>query len=304
MRSILAAGTAALVLSACSGGDDGSGSGSSGDPEPIDDVCALLPPEDATRIVGASYLRAHELSPDLPFPLCSYQQGEDEAPFTLTVSAGEGDLDQVVRGLEMFGEVTEDPTEVPGADDAVVLTTDDGDLVIEQVAAEVDGNAFVVTFGGSTEVAVRLLSAALGGDAVDHTGAAVPDVCDLDPQVTSVLGRRAEREAGPAEEAWSSCSWETGTGTSATLSTARDAGDLDRYLAEHGYVPEGVSPQQIQVPGADAALLVHDPAAAVSQASGLAQVGPVIYEVEVDDAATGRAAAIATELLAVAIGSS
>ncbi|MDZ5621860.1 hypothetical protein SFC88_13520 [Nocardioides sp. HM23] len=303
VRSMLAAGAAALFLSACSG-DDGSASGGTDDPEPIDDVCALLPPEDATRIVGASYLRAREPAPDLPFRLCSYRQSEDEAPFTLTVSAGEGDLDQVVRGLEMYGEVSEQPIDVPGADDAVVLSTDDGDLAIEQVAAEADGNAYVVTFGGSTEVAVRLLSATLGEDAVDHSGAPVPDVCVLDPQVTSVLGRRAEREAGPAEEAWSSCSWETGTGTSATLSTARDAGDLDRYLAEHGYVPEGVTPQPIQVPGADAALLVRGPAATVSQASGLAQVGPVIYEVEVDDPATGRAAEIARELLAAAIGSS
>jgi hypothetical protein len=300
IRWLLPVAAVALLLSACSGGDHEPGSAAS---EPIDDVCALLSAEDATRIVGASYLRAHEPAPELIFPLCSYEQAESEAPFTLTVSAGEGDLDDVVGGLELAGDVTQEPIEVAGADEAVVLATDDGDVSIEQVAAVVGGNAYVVTFGGSTEVAGRLLSAALGEDAVEHDGAPVPDVCDLDPQVVAVLGP-ADREAGAAEEAWSACFWSTGAGTTAALSAARDAGDLDRYLAEHGFVPEGVEPQQVTVPGADAALLIHDPAAAVSQATGLAQVGNVILEVDVTDAARQQAATIATDLLVVAIGRS
>lgn len=302
MRSIVAACAAALVLTACSGG--GSEDDSDADPRPIDDVCALLSVDDASRIVGVPYADATVLSPGAPIELCSYEQAVIEGPFILSVSAGPGDLDDVAVGLRMAGEVTQEPIEVAGAEEAAVLATNDGDVSVEQVAAEADGNIYVVTFGGASEVAARMLAAILGEDVPDHPGEPVADACGIDGRaITDALGAGVAPAAEAAEEAWSSCTWDDNAGTSVTLSIARDAGDLERYLVEHAYVPDGVEPEVLSLPGADDARLVDDPEAAISSATGVATADGIVYEIEVTDA-HGRAGAIATDLLAVSIGSS
>lgn len=311
MRSIMAACAAVLALTGCSGGDDTTDDADGPDDndtsvaEPIDDLCSLLPAEDASRIVGVTYAKAEEPAENLMFPLCSYAQAEAEGPFTLTVSAGPGTIDQAVAGLEFAGEVTEEPIDIPGTDEAAVLATNDGDLSVEQVAAAVGRNVFVVTFGGSTEVAVQLMAAAVGQDVPDSSAAPVPDACGLDPQaVEEAVGAAVEPTTEAAEDAWSSCAWETGGGTGATVSIARDAGDLDRYVVEHAFLPDGVAAAPVTVAGADDARMIVDPDAVISTATLLAAVGDVIYEVEVTDPAGQRAPSIATDLLAVTIGSS
>jgi|GEM_PF-4803466 len=311
MRSIVAACAAALfVLAGCSEGADGSdgsdGDGGSGaDRRPPEDLCTLLPVEDASRIVGVTYADASEPESGV-VSWCSYEQATIEGPFTLTVTAESGSIDQVARGLELVGEVTEEPVDVPGADDAVALATNDGDVSVEQVAAEAGGVVYVVTFGGSTSVATQLMTAVVGeADVPDNASDPVPDACDLDlAAARRIIGTAVEPQPEGSEPAWSSCAWGTSTGTDVTLSIARGAGGLDRYVVEHAYTPDGVTPEEIAVDGADDARLVEDPDAAVSQAAAIASVGDLTYEVEVADATGRRAGSIATAFLAAAIGSS
>lgn len=307
MRSIVAACAAAvLVLAGCTDGSDGSDDDSGADRRPPEDLCTLLSVEDASRIVGVTYADASEPEGVEGVSWCSYKQASIEGPFTLTVTAESGSIAQAARGLELVGEVTEEPVDVPGADDAAALSTNDGDISVEQVAAEVGGMVYVVTFGGSTGVATQLMTAIVGEEDVpDNASDPVPDVCELDLAATErALGTAVEPELVGTESAWSSCTWDTGTGTDVTLSVARDAGGLDRYLVEHAYLPDGASAGEISVDGADDARLVEDPDAAVSQASAVAAVGALTYEVEVIDTAHQRAGSIATAFLAAAIGSS
>lgn len=270
MRSIVAACAATLVLTGCGGGSDDDRDGGGTDPAPIDDLCGLLPVEDASRVVGVTYTAAKEPAEDLQFPLCSYTQAAIEGPFTLTLSAGPGTLAQAVAGLSFAGEVTEQPIDIPGTDEALLLSTNDGELSVEQVAAAVGRNVFVVTFGGSTDIAVQLMAAAIGQDVPDNASEPVPDACDLDPAATRrIIGTAVEPEPVGSEPAWSSCTWDTSAGTVVTLSIARDAGGVDRYVVEHAYAADGVSPEEISVAGADDARLIEDPDAVISQAAAI-----------------------------------
>lgn len=304
MRPIVGACLLVLALAGC-GGSGGSDDDDGADPRPTDDPCSLLSVEDASRIVGVTYAKQSELEQGELGSLCSYAQAVDEAPFALTVSSDASSIDQVVTGLGYVGEVTEEPIDVPGADEALVVSTNDGNISIEQVVAESEGNVYVVTFGGSSTVAAQLAAAVIGEDVPDHAGDPVPDACGVDPAaVESALDAPAEPTSLGHEPAWSACDWETGIGASFTLTIARDAGDLERYVVEHSYVPSGVEPEEITVDGADTALVVVDPSLSIGQATALATVDAVVYEVELTDARDDRAADRVVAVLAASIGSS
>lgn len=300
MRSIVGACLVVLALAGCGGSGDDSGAGS----PPTDDPCSLLSTEDASRIVGVTYVkqtRNDDSDPDV----CLFEQDMVTAPFGFSIFWWDAELDEVVAELRASGEAaTIEQIAVAGTDEAVVLTSMGSGLTLQRIAGAVGHRVLVLSFGGSPTIASELMAAALGEDVPDNNAQSVIDACGLDrAEVEAAVGASTAPIPHAHDPAWSACEWKSGAGASFWLRIARDAGSLSWYARGSILVPAG-KPRGITVDGADEAVLIRDPHEVHSSATALAAVDRVIYEVKADDTRGRDAALIATAVIAAAIGSS
>lgn len=304
LRALLPVALLSLLLSSCTEDEPSGRSGDGRRAEEPSGPCAALSHADASRIVGVRYDEAKEAFGGA----CSYVQRAAEAPYTLITGVDRGDIDDAARVAGIGpSEVTEVELEVPGADEAAALLIDDGEVVVEQLVATADDQLYIVIFGGARETAVRLLATMLGEDAPAPEPARVADACSAPGRaaVAAALGSRVTGKPVGSERAWSRCEWESprlGGLATATVTTARGAGSLDTYWAGHVVtVAEGVEPEDVPVPGADAARVVVDGGTSSLEIVTAAAVrGDLLHVVEVT-AARGRGRGAALDLLQEAV---
>lgn len=311
MRSTVSATllTLALALTAC-GSDSKDEAGGGGDGADAPDPCSFLTIDDASTIVGITYGKT--VGPEEGDPAylnaCTYQQRPVAMPFRLVVSGGEeATLDAMVKvGNAAAGsEAEQEEIEVPGADEATLLTWLQPNFAATAVYAVADGRGYSVMFNGDRKVAVHLMSRILGEPAVPAAGAPLDKACQApDARAASrILGQQVTATVTASYPAATICEYAAGKAPlSASLVSSRGAGsDLDQYWAENVIVlDQRAKPRDIDVPGADAARLVHE-AGDASTTTAVAIKGDQVFQATVSFAEVDPEKAVA-ELLRYAVG--
>lgn len=298
----------ALALTAC-GEDEKEPSGDAGEgPDP----CSFLSIKDASTIVGITYGKTVGPDEDSPAYLnaCTYQQLPVTMPFRLVVSGGEeATLDAMVKvGNAAAGsEAEQEQIEVPGADEATLLTWLQPNFAATAVyAVAADGRGYSVMFNGDRGTAVHLMSRVLGEPVVPAAGAPLDKPCQgPDAAAASkILGELVTSTVTANYPAATLCEYAGGDASSlsASLVSSQGAGsDLDQYWAENVIVlDQKAKPRDIDVPGADAARLIHETGAAAT-ATAVAMKGDQVFQATVSFADIDLEKAV-TELLRYAVG--
>lgn len=297
----------ALALTAC--GEDDKESSSTGNNGP--DPCSFLSIKDASAIVGITYGKTVGPEPGDPAYLnsCTFLQQPAGMPFRLVVSGGEeARLDAMVKvgNASARSEAEQETLEVPGADEATLLTWLQPNFAATAVYAVADGRGYVVMFNGDRATAVHLMSRVLGEPVVPAAGAPLDKPCQApDAKAASkILGQPVTAKATANYPSATICEYAAGAAPlSASLVSSRGAGsDLEQYWAENVIVlDEKAKPRDIDVPGADAARLVLETGAAPT-ATAVAMKGEQVFQATVSFADIDLEKAV-TELLRYAVGS-
>jgi hypothetical protein len=296
----------ALVLTAC-GEDEKEPSSQAGEgPDP----CSFLTIEDASTIVGITYGKTIGPNEDSPAYLnaCTYQQQPTAMPFRLVVSGGqESTLDAMVKvGNAAAGsEAEREKLEVPGADEATLLTWLQPNFAATAVYAVADGRGYSVMFNGDRATAVHLMSRILGEPAVPAAGAPLDKACQTPnaKDAGRILGQQVTGTVTASYPAATICEYAAGKASlSASLVSSRGAGsDLDQYWAENVIVlDQTAKPRDIDVPGADTARLVRE-AGDAATTTAVAIKGDQVFQATVSFAEVDPEKAV-TELLRYAVG--
>lgn len=297
----------ALVLTACGEDDKEPSSEASEGPDP----CSFLTIQDASTIVGITYGKT--VGPEEGDPAylnaCTYQQQPVTMPFRLVVSGGqEATLDAMVKvGNAAAGsEAEQEELEVPGADEATLLTWLQPNFAATAVYAVADGRGYSVMFNGDRAIAVHLMSRILGEPAEPAAGAPLDKPCQAPDAAAAskILGELVTAKVAANYPAATICEYAGGDASSlsASLVSSRGAGsDMDQYWAENVIVlDQKAKPRDIDVPGADAARLVHETGAAPT-ATAVAMKGDQVFQATVSFADIDFEKAV-TELLRYAVG--
>jgi len=296
----------ALVLTAC-GEDEKEPSSQAGEgPDP----CSFLTIEDASTIVGITYGKTIGPNEDSPAYLnaCTYQQQPTAMPFRLVVSGGqESTLDAMVKvGNAAAGsEAEREKLEVPGADEAPLLTWLQPNFAATAVYAVADGRGYSVMFNGDRATAVHLMSRILGEPAVPAAGAPLDKACQTPnaKDAGRILGQQVTGTVTASYPSATICEYAAGQASlSASLVSSRGAGsDLDQYWAENVIVlDQTAKPRDIDVPGADTARLVRE-AGDAANTTAVAIKGDQVFQATVSFAEVDPEKAV-TELLRYAVG--
>lgn len=296
-----------LALTAC--GEDDKDPSSEGGEGP--DPCSFLSIKDASTIVGVTYGKTIGPKEDSPAYLnaCTYQQQPTAMPFRLVVSGGEeSTLDAMVKvGNAAAGSKAEqEEVEVPGADEATLLTWLQPNFAATAVYAVADDRGYSVMFNGDRATAVHLMSRILGEPAVPAAGAPLDEACQTPnaKDASRILGQQVTGTVTASYPAATICEYAAGKAPlSASLVSSRGAGsDLDQYWAENVIVlDQTAKPRDIDVPGADAARLVRE-AGDAATTTAVAIKGDQVFQATVSYAEVDPEKAV-TELLRYAVGS-
>ncbi|WP_109508458.1 hypothetical protein [Nocardioides speluncae] len=295
----------ALALTACGEEEKEPSSSAKEGPDP----CSFLTIEDASTIVGITYGATVGPEGAAELNACTYQQQPVTMPFRLVVSGGqEATLDGLVKvGNAAAGsEAEQEKLEVPGADEATLMTWLQPNFAATAVYAVADGKGYSVMLNGDRATAVHLMARVLGEPVVAAAGAPLDKPCQAPdaPAASKILGAQVTAKASADYPAATICEYTAGEAPlSASLVSSRGAGsDLDQYWAENVIVlNKKAEPRDIDVPGADAARLVHETGAAPT-ATAVAMKGDQVFQATVSFADIDLEKAV-TELLRYAVGS-